>query len=288
MLGDVKFGETVSVPWSSLRNGLWMTGCAFAQADLLRAAYHLAKGNLYRPGTGMSGSITLCPLGELGTLGPDARDIHDGFSLARGKTAFSSFWSHDASVVTTLAQSPNRYLSPLHQAKKGRPLRQAEILWPRAGRLLIAERQRLNTQRLACIRLDASVLSNVWWPLALRQASEEDEKALTLWLNSTLGLITVWAHREETEGAWVKFKKPLLSAMPVLDVRALTTAQRQELAGAYDRLCREPLLPFPQMAQDPVRKAIDEAIAQALGLPDYSVLRELLAREPIVCLRPPA
>jgi hypothetical protein len=134
--------------------------------------------------------------------------------------------------------------------------------------------------------LDASVLSNVWWPLALRQASEEDEKALTLWLNSTLGLIMVWAHREETEGAWVDFKKPVLSAMPTLDVTALSAVQVDALVGAYDRLCREPLLPFPQMAQDPVRKAIDEAIAQALGLPDYNVLRDLLAREPIVCVRP--
>lgn len=286
MLGDVKFGEATSVPWLSIRNGLWMTGCAFAQSDLLRAAYHLTKGKLYLPGADVSGSIPLCPLGELGTLGPDRRDIHDGFSLARGKTAYPTFWSHDASIMTTLAQAPNCYLSPLHRAKKGRPLRQAHVLWPRAGRLLVAERQWLNTQRLACVRLDTAVLSNVWWPLALQEPSEEDEKALALWLNSTLGLIILWAYREETRGAWVDFKKPVLSAMPVLDVRSLNAAQRQELADAYDRLCQQPLLPFPQMAKDPLRMAIDSAIAQVLGLPDYSVLRELLAREPIACLRP--
>lgn len=286
MLGDVKFGEAVSVPWPSIRNGLWMTGCAFAQADLLRAAYYLGRGTLYLPGTGMAGNLPLCPLAQLGTLGPDARDIHDGFSLTRGKTAYPAFWSHDASVVTTPAQAPNRHLSPLHRAKKGRPLRQATVLWPRAGRLLIAERQRLNTQRLACVRLDIPVLSNVWWPLLLHETSEDNEKALALWLNSTLGLIIVWANREETLGAWGKFKKPVLSAMPVLDVGSLNATQRQALASAYDRLCQQPLLPFPRMAQDPVRTAIDEAVAQALGLPDYSILREVLAREPIVCLRP--
>lgn len=286
MLGDVKFGEAVSVPWASISDGLWMPSCAFAQSDLLRAVHRLRQGRLFLPGTGEAGNISLCPLGQLGALGPDARDIHDGFRLAAGRTAYPTFWSHDTATMTTLAQSPNRYLSPLHRAKAGRHLRRASDLWPKAGRLLVAERQRLNTQRLASVRVGTPVLSNVWWPLALHQVTDEAEKALTLWLNSTLGLLLLWAHRGETQGAWVKFKKPVLSAMPVLDARALTPAQKQRLVNAYDGLCQQTLLPFPQMAQDPTRRAIDEAIAQALGLPDFTTLRELLAREPVVCLRP--
>jgi hypothetical protein len=42
-----------------------------------------------------------------------------------------------------------------------------------------------------------------------------------LWLNSTLGVLLLIANRVETMGAWTKFKKPTLSAMPVLDVRQL-------------------------------------------------------------------
>ena len=45
------------------------------------------------------------------------------------------------------------------------------------------------------------------------------------------------------------------------------------------------LLPFPKMANDPVRKAMDAAVSQALSLPDLSVLRNLLAEEPVVCLQ---
>lgn len=286
MLGDVKFGEAVAVPWAELRDGSWMLPCAFAQADLVRAAHHLARGKLRLPGTPGETVIPLCPLGQLGTLGPDRRDIHDGFRLARRATAYPAFWGHDASNMTTLAQAPNRHLSPLPRAQVGRPLRRATVLWPRAGRILLAERLRNNTQRLAALRLDTPVLSNVWWPLALHNQNHKDEKVLVLWMNSTLGLLLLWAHREETEGAWVDFKKPVLSAMPVLDVRALTTAQRQRLATAYDQLSVQPLLPFPQMARDPTRRAIDEAIAKALGLPDFGVLRELLAREPVICLQP--
>jgi len=45
-------------------------------------------------------------------------------------------------------------------------------------------------------------------------------------------------------------------------------------------------LPFPSMAQDPIRESIDTAITETLGLPDISTWRELLGQEPAVCLRP--
>lgn len=283
---DVKFGEAVSVPWPSIRNGLWMTGCAFAQSDLLRAAHHLAKGELYLPGIGMAGSAPLCPLGQLATLGPDPRDVYDAFQLAKGKTSYPALWGHQASSVTTMAQVPNAYLSPLHRARERRHLRRATDLWPKAGRLLLSQRPWLNTKRLAAVLLNQPVLADVWCPILMREGTEHSDKVLAVWFNCTLGLTALWARREETRGAWVQFKKPVLSAMPVVDVGALSATQRQELADAYDRLCQQPLLPFPQMACDPVRAAIDTAVAQALGLPDFGILRDLLAREPIVCLQP--
>ncbi|MBI4337121.1 MAG: hypothetical protein HY683_04740 [Chloroflexi bacterium] len=285
-LGEVKFGEAVAMPWAELREQPWMLPCAFAQSDLLRAAMHLARGNLWMPGRDIAGTIPLCPLGSLGTLGPDRRDIHDGFRLAKGQTAYPAFWSHDAATMTTLAQAPNRHLSPLPRAKTGRPLRRATDLWPKAGRLLLAERLWNYTQHVAAIRLDKPVLSNVWWPFSPHTSDDADEKTLTLWLNSTLGLLLLWSRRLETRGAWVDFKKPMLEQMLVLDTGALTEAQRAALVAAYDRLCQAPLLPFPQMAGDPTRQAIDEAIAGALGLPDLAPLRHMLAREPVVCLRP--
>lgn len=286
MLGDVKFGEAVTVPWVDIRDSLWMPPCAFAQSELLRVVHHLVKGNLQLPGGSGTGKIPLCPLQQLGGLGPDRRDIHDGFRPVNGVTAYPALWSHDASVMTTLAQTPNRHLSPLSRAKAGRHLRKVELLWPKAGRVLLAERLRMNTQRLAAVRLEEAVLSNVWWPLSINPQNDDWEKALVLWLNSTLCMLVLLAHREETQGAWIDFKKPVLSKLPVLDVRALTLTQMERLVDAYEALKKQTLLPFPQMASDAVREMIDNAICDALGLPNISVLRKLLAQEPVVCLRP--
>lgn len=284
-LDSTKLGEAVSVPWEWLRGRLWSLPCAFAQADLTRTLFHLLEGQLCLPGqSGPGKPLRLCPLKALGELGFDCRDMHDGFSLARSTTPYPAFWSHDARVVTTLKQAPNRFLAPLPRPKDGRPLRSAAHLWQKAARILVAERLRLNTMRLTAVRTTQQVLSNVWWPMVPRDLSEEAEKSLVLWLNSSLGLLTLMAHREETAGGWVKFKKPVLGDMPVLEVCKLSERVRGKLAEAFDRLAQKDLLPFPELACDPTRAAIDEAIADALGLPDLGPLREMLACEPILSL----
>jgi len=287
-IGKTKVGEAVAVPWSLLKShSSWMLPAAFANSDLIRAFLRLMNGEVWLPGRGVVARSKLRPLGEIATLGPDRRDIHDGFRTTDAKSAYPAFWGHDSTAVLTIAQQPNVYLAPLHKAKSGRPLRKVEQLWPLAGRLLIAERLWLNTQRTACVRLETSALSNVWWPLTVAGTTHADrhERVLASWLNSTLGLLLLIGYREETRGAWVDFKKPVLRSLPVLDPDCVPAAKVKQLVAAYDRLALEPLKPFPEIDSDPTRAAIDEAIASALGLPDLSPIRELLAREPIVCLQ---
>jgi len=127
----------------------------------------------------------------------------------------------------------------------------------------------------------------MWWPVSLTADFNNDifKKSLILWLNSTLNLIMLLTNRQETEGPWIDFKKPVLAQLPVLDLTALSNQQRQMLADTFDDIRQEPLQPFPAMASDPVRAKIDAAVAQALGLPDFGILRQLLAREPVVCLQ---
>lgn len=287
-VGKEKIAEILTVRWEECKNWPnWMLPGAFAQSDLVRTAYHLFNGHLWLPGFGVRGQVPLAPLQTFGSLGPDGRDIHDGFRLSTSKTAYPSFWGTDNQLILTLSQEPNAYLSPLHQAKKGRPLRKMEDLWPLAGKILLGARIWLFTRRLWAVRLIKPVLSNVWWPFTLKEKfnQEINEKVLVIWFNSTLNLLLLLAHRQETRGAWVQFKKPILAALPVIDLSSLSESQLARLAALYDEVADQPLLAFPEMDKDPVRARIDGAVAEALGLPDFSILRELLAREPVVCLK---
>jgi hypothetical protein len=72
--------------------------------------------------------------------------------------------------------------------------------------------------------------------------------------------------------------------MPVLEVWSLSAANLNRLAQTYDQLADNTLLTLAEIDCDTTRRAIDEALGEVLGLPDLSILRDLLAREPIVRL----
>ena len=235
-------------------------------------------------GGGVRTFVPICPLGELGRIGPDRRRLIDGFDRTSSITAYPLVEGHDTEQRTSLTCEPDAWLSPLAKPRGGQKPGYGEHLWQQAGRLLVAERLRLNTARVVSMSLDAPVLSNVWWEIGTD--SRTTDKALAVWLNSSLGLLTLLAQRTSTEGGWVALKKAELRALPVLDVRALGAEQREGLAALFDAMAGEEFERLPAMAQCPARAALDAGVARILGLPDgLGALRRLLASEPVVSNR---
>ncbi|MCL5971515.1 MAG: SAM-dependent methyltransferase [Firmicutes bacterium] len=159
-----KLGEvfTLSAPQS---DHPW-TGALFAQAHLAELTAMLSHGALTL--TGVTTFIPLCPLRNLGTLGPDRRDIHDGFAVSFGDdewSPYAAFWDHKASDVGTIAQTPNAMLIARKTAAAGRPVRSAEKLWLGAGRILLAERLWTITHRVIGVGFTQPILGNTWWAL---------------------------------------------------------------------------------------------------------------------------
>ncbi len=151
---------------------------------------------------------------------------------------------------------------------------------------MLAERLRLNTQRLVAVRLPEYALASMWWPLRLYVPDDNAEKVITIWLNSTLGIINMLSYRVPTEGPWVKFKKPMLEQINVLDSHRLTTGQIERLVNTYDLVASNELLPLSHMMEDASRQIIDDVIAEILELPRLDSLRQSLAQEPVICGRP--
>ncbi len=276
-------GEASSMPAAMLAGKQW-SGMQFARADLARSALRLLGGEVWIPGEQGDPKVSLCRLDELGQVGPDRRDVWDGFARTDAVTAYPMVENHDTEQRKRLATEPDCYLAPLTEPRPGRNLKAVGQLWPKAGRLLVAERLRLDTARVTAIRAGTRVLSNVWWPVRLEDDSAE--KALAVWLNSSLGLLTLLARRTSTEGSWVAVKKADLEALPVLDPRALPEARRDALAALFDELAGEEFERLPAMAQCEARRALDAGVSRILGLPDLRTLRALLASEPVVSNRP--
>ena len=276
-------GELVSIPESRLIGNKW-AGVQFARADLTRAALRLLDdGEVWVPGEPTTGKIPLCPLAELGGIGPDRRRLVDGFERTTSQTAYPMIEGHDSEQRKSLVCAPDAYLSPLVTPKGGQRPGYGEHLWQQAGRLLVAERLWLNTTRVIAMRTDTRVLSNVWWPVKVDEVSHE--KALAVWLNSSLGLLTIVAQRTSTRGGWVGMKKADLEQLPTLDVRAITPEQLQALSQLFDHIAEDEFQRLPAMADCPTRRRLDDGLAEILHLPNLNGLRRLLASEPVITNR---
>ncbi|MCY3569579.1 MAG: hypothetical protein OXH38_13200 [Chloroflexi bacterium] len=275
-------GEVVSMPEARLNGGKW-SGVQFARADLTRSAVRLLNdGELLVPGNGAA-PVELCPLGELGEIGPDRRDLWDGFERTDAITAYPMVENHDTDRRRSMAASADKYLAPLVEARPGRNLKPLNTLWPKAGRLLISERLWLNTTRIVAMCADRNVLSNVFWPV--KPKSESWSEPLAVWLNSSLGLLTLLARRTTTRAGWSAMKKADLKRLPVLDVRQLTDDQLADLSNLFDELANASFERLPAMVDCPTRTRLDEGLSEILGLPNLLPLRRLLASEPVVSNR---
>ena len=116
-------------------------GVQFARADLTRSAMRLLDdGVVWVPGEPTSADVSLCTLGQIGEIGPDRRDLWDGFERTDTATAYPMIENHDTEQRTRLSAKPDKYLYPLATARRGRRLKPAAQLWGKAGRLLISER----------------------------------------------------------------------------------------------------------------------------------------------------
>ena len=276
-------GEVVSIPESMLARKKW-SGVQFARADLIRSALKLLdNGEVWVPGEVATAEVSLCRMEEMGQVGPDRRRLVDGFDRTTSVTAYPMVAGHDTEQHKTLTCSPDSYLSPLTKPRGGQRPGYGDHLWQQSSRLLIAERLWLETTRIVAMEAEARVLSNVWWPVRVEDSATE--KALAVWLNSTLGLLTILAQRTSTRGGWVAMKKADLEILPVLDLRQLSPQQIQGMADLFDGMVEAEFERLPGMSNCPARRSLDDGISRILGLPDLANLRGLLASEPVVSNR---
>jgi len=298
IIGEEKLGEAYAVSSSALADAAesWGQLAPFAQSPLNRLAYlFVTSGRCAAPQL----SFPLKPLSEVAEkVGPDVRQVHSAFKLSKSATTFRAFWYHDSQYVKTLALNTNFYLQP-----KPGAMQQAQNLWSSGkGNLMVAERLWLITNKLTAVCLSDEALSDMWWPIRLKELAtsdeynvprEEHERIQALWLNSTFGLLGILSYRQDTRGAWIKLKKEILNTIPLLDISRLTQEQVQKLIELYGEVSMQELPPIPTQFQQAAQKQgwryeADKALVEIITgeSKDLTPIYEMLAREPIICLKP--
>ena len=280
-----------------------------AEPDVYALTESLSSGNLRLPRIDPI-ALPVCQLADLGVSGPIARDINgktkDRTGMPRGpfdlhslvnryqyrRASYPILWAHshkEERKMTVLPDSKGHVRKGMNGAAKklwylhsnGRSRSVAG-----ATRLHFNINFQLNSQSIsACLTPDKSIGGRAW-PSFQPDGGEDWEKALCVWLNSTLGLMSYWgvAGREQTGRA--NFSGTTFVAMPVVNLDQLDSDKVKKLADVFDDFAEKPLKPANEAYNDIVREQLDEALlCDALGLP-ASVLEPLITVRYQWCCEP--
>ena len=158
----------------------------------------------------------------------------------------------------------------------------AEKYWEQRSQMLLPTQLRLSLARVSSVMLPEEALGSRWVPC--RPHDPELIKALCIFCNSTLGLLSLLGARDNRVPSYPSFSLDTLRSLPMPNFAELESAERGLLTSWFDWLSSQPLLPLPRMDEDPVRRQIDDVVTKALGIDAewVSRIRRELAREPSV------
>jgi hypothetical protein len=304
--GDDVIGQAMDAPLPA--SGGWNLA-RIADLSLAQAAYQLAnEKRVWLPTMNKSDAcnIPITTIERIGKIGPIHRDINgrtpqggirgpfDTSPVRSGSVpTYPVLWAHEADRERTMSFDADCEGIPRRGSTA--PERAALAVkvagvWATASHCHFNCDFQFNSQSTGMQFTPRKAIGGRAW-LSIGLSSVEQEKALVLWANTSLGMLLRWWHSNKQQSGRGNLGKSTLQTLPVLDVTAL---KPQQLAGAvalFDAMSGKPLLPLHEIDRDLVRRDLDEKLAQnVLGLSAsiftpggaFDVLRMKMAREPSI------
>ena len=304
--GDEVIGQALDAPLPV--SGGWNLS-RIADLSLAQTAYQLInKKSIWLPTMNKSEivDIPLTTVTKIGEIGPYHADINGDTSTGGIRGPFDIFpikpnsvptypvlWSHDAERERTLSFEADSEGFPRQGSRSGEQaivdLKVASI-WNTASHCHFNRDFRFNSQSTGMQFTSRKTIGGHAW-LSIRLSSVDQEKALVLWANTSLGLLLHWWHANKQQSGRGRIGKSMLHTLPILDVTDLEPRLLAEAVKLFDAMSEQPLLPLHELDRDPIRRELDEAFARnvlrlsepilASGGP-LELLRMKLSQEPSI------
>jgi hypothetical protein len=162
----------------------------------------------------------------------------------------------------TMSTIPNAYILPSIERGKA-------IYEEKAGRFLIPDRIWIETAHVTSMISTEPVLSNIFYSVRLKDENLDRMKALCLWLNTTWGILTTLASREETRGGFLSLKMSQWRLLPVLNIDSLGQDKLEALASIYDNFKDKDLGRIPEQYREKgrqLRTQLDQTFLKVIGI----------------------
>ena len=304
--GDEVIGQALDAPLPV--SGGWNVS-RIADLSLAQTAYQLInKKSIWLPTMNKSEivDIPLTTVAKIGEIGPYHMDINGNTSTGgiRGPFDISPIkpnsvptypvlWSHNAERERIMSFEGDSEGFPRQASGSGEQAIVAlkvKSVWNTASHCHFNRDFRFNSQSTGMQFTPRKTIGGRAWP-SISLSSMDQEKALVLWGNTSLGLLLYWWHSNKQQPGRGIIGISMLETLPVLDVTALEPKLLAETVKLFDAMSEQPLLPLHEIDSDPVRKELDEAFARdVLRLPEpiltsggpLELLRMKLSREPSI------
>ena len=284
--------------------GVWPV-VGIRDTRLAQCAYSLAHGSLLLVGQPSAAAlpVPVVPFREIAEQrAPYHADIYwnnaDGkprgpFNLIKpSKSAtpeYPMLWGHDTKAERTLeilhdSEGTVRYWPQDQEVINEK----AATIWSTATRLHYNRDLGFNAQSIIVAVTDVKCIGGASWPSVILD-DPGHAYAVSLWCNSTLGLLLHWWVTNKTQSGRGRTSVTAMPNIPTLDTRALTDEQHAAAREAFEAMRELRFLPFDQIDEDPARAELDRRLlVDVLGLPaslceeggPIDLLRRKLAREP--------
>lgn len=211
----------------------------------------------------------------IASIGPDRHRFVDTFRPVEEDVPGSvrMLWGGEEARRTFMAIRPNAYALPLISSGK-------DTFERTGGHLLVPDRIRINTTHVTAMYSSVKIISNIFYSIRLKNETPERLKALCAWLNTTWGILTILASREETHGGFISMKMSQWRLLPVLDLDQLSSKKTSKLAAIFDEYSKAKLPRVPEQYGvkghiDKNRKSLDLAFLNTMGIGEADSLPDL-------------
>ena len=279
-VGEEPAGETITAPRGE--NGESWGAVRLADYSLAQAAYCLSQSKLWLPGSASSVHLKTATLGDVGKLGLVDRDITGPAprgpfdKVASSPTAtYPALWNHNAKKETRMVCLPDSQLL----VRPGMEDKAADV-WATSSRTHFNRDFTFGSQALAVAFTDTESIGGRVWPNVVFSDKRYDY-ALSVWGNSTLGLLSYWWHSSRQQSSKAGMTIRSATSLPVLDLRALTEKQLRTAEAIFNKLRDKDLKPAYLADADPNRALLDRrVVCDLLGFDEevYAAVRRLAAK----------
>jgi hypothetical protein len=266
-LNEKDIGTLYNVPSAFLEYN-FLVPCLFAHPELNKLTFSLVQNKLMK----------LIPLGILSKkLGMDRKQVEGYYKLVKHRTSYPVLWGHPLSI-DTISRSEYDYTKPTNVKAENK-------YNTTVSNLLVAETIWTKTLSIVSIYSQKPLMATMFWEV---DVDDESAKILSLWFNSTLGLLTLLSRSINNKGIKFNLKKNQLREVPVLDVRLLSKSDKRKLVDLFNNIKNNPFKRIPEEFKlaskgQGVRKRIDDLFHGILNLEvDLSRYYVLLAKDPII------